>query len=248
MSNNNYSPVPTQLENGQAPIELTEEETLQLRKSSRWVICLCFIQLILALVNLLCGGLIMMIVSALFISFGIVGVAKQRPRLLILHFIYSLVLYILSLIGFVLLILYCDKGCQWWLYVIGFFGVLFQAIGMRHSRTLICLLKKKQGNFCFFQRCKTRVCSNNKVEMEEKATQNSDVPVNAAMPPNMFPMYPIPAHHMIPMEVQPRMPQFFPLQPVQYPMMQHPVALTPMGFQPQQQQGVNLFPVMYKQI
>jgi len=244
MGGSSYTPVASSVENGNQPIALSEVELIQLKKSSRWVIFLCFLQLAMALVNLLCGNIIMICVSALFISFGIVGVAKQRPRLLVLHFVYSLVLYILSLIGFVLLILYCDKGCEWWFYAVGFFGVLFQAIGMRHSRTLICLIKKKNGNQCCFRRS-----CNQQTEIKEQAPVN-ETQNEAQVPFNMIPMYSFPNNQMIPIEIQPRMPQYFPMQPVQYPIMQQPIALSPMGIpqSQQQNQGVGLFPVMYKQI
>jgi len=220
---------------------LTEAETFQVKRSSRGVLFLCFIQLIMAFADLLFGGIIMMVISSLFISFGIVGVAKQRPRLLVAHFVYSLALYILSLVSFVLLVLYCESGCQWWLYAIGFFQVLFQAIGMRHERMLICLLKKKEGSVCSIlagRKCMQQKEAN--LESNLECTKETPCPTPQI---NSIPMIPY-NQQMIPMEVQPRLPQYFPLQPLQYPMQ----PIVPLYGYPTNQQGVGLYPVMYKQI
>jgi len=236
-----YTPLTT--EEG-TPLEpLTEAELRQVKKSRRWVMFLCVIHLIMAFLTLLMGGLIQMIISAIFISCGIVGVAKQRPRLLCVHFVYSVLVYILSLIGFVLMVLYCDENCQWWFCVVGFFGVLFQAIGMRHSRMLIGLLKKQQGISCCRSRCKRETACDNKTPVAENTT-----PVAQQFPqvvPQNVQMYPIPSHQFVPMEVQPRLPQYFPLQPLHYPMMQQAQAVP---LNNQQQPGVGFYPVMYKQI
>jgi len=247
-----YTPVPL------APIEasqpaISETEVRMMKKSKRGVLLLCFLQLLIAFIDLLFGGLILMVVSALFISFGIVGVAKERPRLLVAHFVFSLALYVLSLISFVLLILYCESDCEWWLYAIGFFQILFQAVGMRHERMLIMFLKKKQGSLscrvaqnCFQKEITAEQSEQCAINMENLG-QGSSAPQpsvsNNGFNPMCYPMYPIPSHHMIPMEGQPRLPQYFPLQPVQYPMMQHPVQLSPYG---QSQPGVGIYPVMYK--
>jgi len=220
---------------------LSEQEEKLAKKATRMVVLLCFVQLLLALLSLVCGGIIMMCISAIFISIGIVGAAKQRVRLLTVHFVYSLVLYILSLISVVLIILYCD-GCKWWIYVSGFFIILFQAVGMRHSRILICLLKKKNGIVCSFG--KSKPCVVPEIELANTAQQN-DIPMYAL---------PVPAHQVITMPMQPRVP-YFPMQPVQYPMMQYPTVIFPNNVQQTQlpqtpfpQTPFALNPIVYKQI
>jgi hypothetical protein len=260
-----YSPVPpTDVEKAVINPLSAEEECL-VKKASRWVIFLCFIQLLMAVGNLLCGGIITMCISVLFISLGIVGASKQRVRLLTVHFVYSLVLYIISLIGVVIVILYCD-GCKWWIYLGGFFFILLQAIGMRHSRILISLLRKKQGvdqTNCVFKRCKKNIiCKESQQNQDEIAMNpivNQQSTVNAISNPTpnapvqmTFPFGQIPAHQMMTMQMQPRMPQYYPMQAVQYPMqpqfqMMQPMGLAPLNFQPQNQgQPMGVYPVVYK--
>jgi len=241
-----YTSLPTDVERAPTPQNtLNEAELLMLRRSSRWVILLCFIQLLMALATLLHGGIIMMCVSALFITFGIVGAAKQRVRLLTVHFVYSLILYVLSLICVVLMILNCN-GCYWGIYVAGFFTILFQAIGMRHSRRMICLLKKQSGNVCAWK------CKSEEVTPKPQVSEQN------------IQLQSMPAHQVVAMQMQPRFsPQYFPMQSVQYPMMQQPINLTPYSFQiqpqvqsqvestqsegVQAQQPIGLFPVVYRQ-
>jgi hypothetical protein len=253
-----YTPVPLMDVEANKVTPLTEVEITLMRKATKWVYVLCFIQLLVAIGNLLCGGIIAMAISALFISIGIAGVRKQRVRLLTVHFVYSLVLYILSLIAVVLVILYCD-GCKWWIYVIGFFTILFQAIGMRHARILITLLRKKEGGQACVFSCKSK-CNSEKIEQQsipiETVTspviQQTNLPIQASAPfanGLNFQMMPIPAHQLASMQMQQqRFPQYFPMQPVQYPMMNQPVSIAPYNFQPQQGQSLGLFPVVYKQV
>jgi len=234
--------------NVQQPV-LSEEELLMMKKSRRWIIVLCFVQLVVAFFGLTLGGLIFMCVSALFISIGVVGAAKQRVKLLTVHFIFSLCLYILSLIGVVVVILYC-VGCKWWIYLIGFFVILFQAIGMKHARILIFLLRKRDGTDQCMWRCKSQM---------HKNLEACNVP-EAPAPTHNFSAYPLPSHQVVSMQGQPQLPQYFPMQNVQYPMMQYPVNVgapfapqngqteqgQPQGQQPQIPYG--LYPVVYRQI
>jgi len=242
MNHQKYFPVPLADESALPSNVLSEQELKLVKKASRSVIFLCIIQLLLALFSLVCGGLIMMVVSAIFISIGIVGAAKQRVRLLTVHFVYSLVLYVLSLIGVVLLILYCD-GCKWWIYVIGFFVILFQAVGMRHSRILICLLKKKNGQM---NNCILRVSKESTEQMELCDASAPVVP--PAINGNMSMFIPLPAHQVMTMPMQPNRIPYFPVQPVQYPIMQHPPTIfsTPFNNANAPQQPFTLNPVVYK--
>jgi len=177
-----------------------------------------------------------MIISTLFISIGIVGVSKQRIRLLTVHFIYSLILYVFSLIGVVLLVLYCDAKHAWWVYSVGFFVILFQAVGMKHSRMLICLLRKSQtGEACAFSQ-KMRSC-----EINNSINDNSE----------NIPMYPMPSSQFVTMEMQPQMmnPQFYPqFYPMQFPMNNNINAMNIPQQQQAENQPIGFFPVVYKQI
>jgi len=256
--NTSYTQVPLSDEEKSSQPVLSEQETIVVRKATRVVVFLCFVQMLIALFSFLVGGFIMMCVSTIFISIGVAGAVKQRIRLLTVHFIYSLVLYVLSLIGVVLLILYCE-GCKIWIYIAAFFLVLIQAIGMRHSRILIGLLKKKNGISCIF-RCKssstvnpvTPVTAPQEIELSDNINSNNNVP--------MFTLpLPLPAHQMVTMQMQPQVP-YYPVQSVQYPFMQHPAFIFPNNNnnnttttanqqQPQQQYPYfALNPVVYNQI
>jgi len=244
-----YTPVTSSdLEAVSSPV-FSDAELLTIRRSSRFVVALCFLQLGMALINLLSGGFIMMVISALFISFGIVGAAKLRIRLLTAHFVYSVAIYIITLIGTVLFFFHYSP--PWYSYVIAFSVLLIQATGVRHSRILICLLKSKNSE-----------CGNNAhistipVEINAPTT-----PVTAASAPNpsmmtpqdgqSFPMYPIP--QMYPMHVQPGVaPQFYPFQPVQYPFEFHAPAAQQSETQtaqpqPTQSAPIGFYPVSYGQ-
>jgi len=217
-----YAPV-AQNDVESAPIQntLTEDELFLVRRGCRWVFFLCFIQFLLAILTLLSGGFIAMVIAALFISFGIVGAAKQKKRLLIAHLIYSFVLYILCLVALVLLGLYCN--CPIWVFAIGFFVLLFQAIGMKHSRVMITILKNKgiEGPIPGVLRCCRR--RQQQIETAQPFIQTVSQPINAPIDPQIT-YYAIPAHQLVQMQRMGMTPQFFPLQPVQYPIAQ-PVQL-----------------------
>jgi len=253
--NTSYTQVPLSDEEKSSTPVLSEQETIVVKKATRVVVFLCFVQLLIALFSFLAGGFIMMCVSSIFISIGVVGAVRQRIRLLVVHFVYSLVLYVLSLIGVVLLILYCD-GCKIWIYVAAFFLVLIQAIGMRHSRLLIGLLKKKNGITCVF-RCKSsNVNAVPQVAPQEvELAENINMNTNSNVPMFTLPL-PLPAHQMVTMQMQPQVP-YFPVQSVQYPFMQHPAFIFPnnnnnninstsTNQQPQPYFALN--PVVYNQI
>jgi len=234
------------------PAPVNVEEIRRIRKSSGMVVFLCFVQLMLALLALFGGNVILMCVSALFISMGIVGAARQRVGLLIAHFVYSLILYILSLISLVFLVYNCAGNCAWYVYLIGFLIVLAQAMGIRHSRLLICALRLKQGGSACMWRCRKNGAGCNKtpakvesnIELQTVNTQNTQVPEVAPGHIQGYPMYPIPAHQFVAMQMQPRLPQYYPFQPVQYPMMQQSPSVVPQ----QNQQGQQVYPVAYGQI
>jgi len=219
MSASEYNVVPQGIEADIERVsnEISDAENLLISRSSRWVLFLCFIQMVMSVISLLGGGLITMIISTLFISIGIVGITKRRFKLITVHFFYSLVLYIFSLIGVVLLVLYCDAKHEWWVYTIGFFVILFQAVGMKHSRIIICILRKAQSH---------PVCV--VVPQESKSFENN------------VPIYPIPSTQFVPMQMQPQMmmnPSYYPqFYPVQFPMN--------VNGEQQVQQPIGFFPIV----
>jgi len=262
MSQTDYIPVAVDEEAAKTsqiiPIELSPQEVLLAKKATRTVISLCFFQIVLAVLTFFKGGFILMCVSAFFITIGLSGAARQSPRHLIAHFVYSLALYMYSCFGTILMIVYC-YGCPWWTYVIGICSILVQLIGMRQSRILICLLKKKEGTSSRMWTFKGAECKSTQQtqtldgQIELQTIEINPTEASAPSMPNIqsFPLYPIPAHQMV-IQPQPRMmPQFYPMQPsVQYPMMQQPVSVVnPVNLQQNSQgQPIGIYPVVYGQI
>jgi len=136
MTHVTYSPLVTKPENG----NLTDSEVCLMRKATRWVVFLGFFQLTMAIFS---PNILSWILAAIFVPLGVVGATRRRPKMLVAHFVYSVFVYIFSLLGIVYLILYCDE-CSWVIYLISFLIILVQAIGMRHSRILIALVKIQQ--------------------------------------------------------------------------------------------------------
>jgi len=280
-ANNNieYTPLPTVNPTSSVNAVPSQVDQVLIARSARRVVFLCFIQLVMATLALLRGGLIAVGVSAIFISLGIVGAAKRRVRLVILHFIYSIVLYILSIVGLVLMFIYCHE-CKWWMYTVGFLFIVIQAIGLRSSKMLICLLKGGSGgNGACASRCgKSRWCRSTQTAQAANNTQQTQTtqaspvatPVstqtaetNTPTAPQFVQQFPqqfsqqfpqqfnFPGQQMIAMPVQQGFPQYFPLQPIRYPMMQQPISVVPMMPQPQfnvpqNQQQQQMYPFVYK--
>jgi len=134
-----YSPVETS--DVSLTVESAQDPTIaivsQIKKSGRVVTTICLLQLLaatLAFINAP-GTFSLFAVTAVFTSFGLVGVSRARHSLIAAHFVYSVVIYVLTLVGIVLLImrLNCDLLTYW----IFFLVVLIEAIGLKHSRVLI---------------------------------------------------------------------------------------------------------------
>jgi len=269
-SSNNieYTPLPTVNPTSSVSETPSQVDQLMITRAARRVVFLCFVQLVMATLSLLRGGLIVVGISAIFIALGIVGAAKRRVRLVILHFVYSIVLYILSIIGLVLMFIYCHD-CKWWMYTIGFLFIVIQAIGLRSSRMLICLLKGSGAGGCAYRCASSRWCrstqtANNTSQQQTQTTQSQSSPVatpvvpvstqtaetNTPTAPQQF-SFP---QQMIAMPVQQGFPQYFPLQPIRYPMMQQPISVVPMMPQPQfngqitpqNQQQMQMYPFVYR--
>jgi len=156
----NTEPTPTPPTSKPQP---TPEELVSMQRAARGVIILSFAQLTLSVFYALyVHGILLPTATALFAFLGICGAARKNFRLLIAHFVYSLLLYVLSLAALIMLIIYC-ADCSWWFFGAGFLFILLQAIGMRHSRILIGLLRKFngcQGSSWCSRRCQ-RICSRN---------------------------------------------------------------------------------------
>jgi len=242
-----YTPVPQEETPAPAPAPapqpLSDAEKCMVSRSRKWVVFTSLLQLVMnAFFFLIAAGywLILPIVSSIFISLGIVGAARQRPRMLIAHHVYSLLLYILSLVGLILMILYCDH-CYWVAYAIGFLVVLFQAIGLRHSRMLIRLTYKANGGCAWrcarWRRCQRNACHNTQTQTQTQVPEVPITPVLATAAPTPAPSAPVaPAPAYIPMyfaypqqsqqlqqlqqfqQFQQLPPNYFPMQPMPYPM------------------------------
>jgi len=240
-----YTPLPL-TEGTQTPYTYTDDELRMMRRSTAIVIFLCFVQLGIAFGSLLTGGIILMCVTALFVSMGIVGAAKRNVRLVIVHFVYSLVLYILSVVGLVLFIFY-SHDINLWFYALSMLLIIIQAVGLRHSRILIGLLRKNSppcARRCGMWRrgCSNKnACPTNNVQVTVETpapvpqpTPETPVPVPSA--PQMMQPITINGQQYIAVPYSPMMPQYYPLQPMNYPTSQPVFPYFP---QPEQQ---NLYP------
>eukprot|EP01115_Flamella_aegyptia_P011723 TRINITY_DN5592_c0_g1_i1.p1 TRINITY_DN5592_c0_g1~~TRINITY_DN5592_c0_g1_i1.p1 ORF type:complete len:268 (-),score=109.30 TRINITY_DN5592_c0_g1_i1:44-826(-) len=230
----NYSQLESQSE--QQPVvqtstnEPSATEFIMMRRAAGWVFFLSFLQLAVGIFGLLGGGFLLFVVSVVFASFGIAGARKRNVRLLTAHFVYSLALYILTLIGIVIMIVYCHY-CSFLSFLISFFFLILQAVGMRHSRILIGLLKMypQHADVRCARRCNrkqqvtavpTEVATQTPVATETTVQQPQQVPIQFypqvfAVPPQ-YVRYPVMgqnAYPMMPMQMQPYVPPF-PMTPI----------------------------------
>jgi hypothetical protein len=173
------------------------EEMLLIRRSSRGVVLLCFTQMMLAVLLLLqVGALLVTIVTSIFAFIGIAGAARKNFRLLIAHFVYSLLLYILTLVGLIAVVIYCDN-CGWFTYATGFIFILCQAVGMRHSRILIGLLRKYSNCPALITRrcqrsCRSRRSCSTSQTQTPVSTESSTQTAPAIQVPPQIPVPPTP--------------------------------------------------------
>jgi len=226
-----YTPLPTPrtlAEIERVTRELDEAEKILLNRSTRWVFFLIILQLIMTIKMVFFGGnFVSVIINSLFISIGIVGVSKKHRKLLTVYLIYSLILYVFSLIGVVVLVLYCDGKHAIWIYVTGFFIILFQAIGMKHIRKMVMILQSVEVQN---KNCKMAQCAIEEITLEKESVS-----------PQNYPVYPIPSHQFMAMQMQPgqQVPQYFP-----YPIPYDQIELT------EQSSNQNVFipiPVVYSE-
>ena len=231
-----YSALPTNATDG-AAMECA------IQRAKKWVVFTCLLQLVIGIFLLLGGALLPAIVIIVFSMLGLGGVRKQNRRLLISHFAFTMVVYIFSLIGLVALLVYCH-GCSWIIFLVDFVFILFQAIGLKHSRILITLTPAVP--------CERR-CQTEQTQTVVQETQTPQQTVQASTqtptaPTAQPPVYPPIAFAMpFPQNGQQ---QFYPMQPIRYPTMQQPVQIMPQ-FMPymqpinaDSQQPANIYPTL----
>jgi len=242
MSSVNY--IPLQESNGATTQEAeqlpqpSQAEMCLIKRSSRFVYTLSFLQILFGMFALFgFGSILIGILSVFFPIMGIVGTRKRRPGLLIAHFVYSLILYVFTLIGIILMIVYCDH-CNLWGYLIGFCLLVLQAIGMRHLRIMIGYARLYPTYRCNWNsRCAARCNTNkacqtqcNQVSVQIEAPQERhEVPIQAPqIPQPLAPQfYPAPQMVAVP---QPYM-AMQNMQPIRYVTPQG-IPMMPMGMQP----------------
>jgi len=231
----------------------TSDELCMMQRAARGVIVLSFAQLTLSVFYALSfHGILLPTATALFAFLGICGAARKNCRLLIAHFIYSLVLYILSLVALIMFIIYCE-GCSWWFFGAGFLFILLQAIGMRHSRILIGLLGKYnngcQGSSWCSRKCR-RICSNTEKQVSTPVATQTPVPFSTETSTQTQNQVQIP----IPQFVFPQPVDFNNQQAPMFPYasyyMRYPVMIQPPVTPPNENMYSGQFglPQMYKQV
>jgi len=224
-------------------------------RASKWVVFLAVFQLVWSVFLLLCGGVLPFAITLIFTTMGLHGVRRQSPKLLTAHFVFSVILYFLSIFGLVLLVLYADP-LPLWVLLATFFIVLIQAIGIRHSRVLIQMTRKYNptGALPTQRRC----CRGNSCSAVQ--TQTSEVGQQAQIPMVQFtpqtpsaPLVPPPAYSqqffVVPQQGQ-GAPGFYPMPmtPVmRYPNFPQAIPVMPSYMQPQELNS-NMYPGEPKQI
>jgi len=183
MSSSEYNQIP--LEEGQNKTENvpTADEMAMIIRSTRGVLLLCWVQMAIGAL-LFSTQLIGLIISGIIVVgvvIGIIGAAKKNSCCLIAHFVFSLLLYIFSMLIVMGFIVYCNS-CSWWYFFGGLLFIFVQAIGMRHSRILITLVRKYKGNLprcCSTRRwCRANrrnQCQNSSVQTQTPAPVQTSI-------------------------------------------------------------------------
>jgi len=148
----------------------TALEQSQMRRSTAFVVVTSLVQFFFGILLFLSGGFLFAIITILFASIGIIGCHKRHYKMLTAHFVYSLGLYILTLIVNILLIF---EGTNFIVNVIGLGIMIFEAIGLRHSRIMITMAKKYGPRKSCCQR--TQQVQQVEVELQEPLVQQPQV-------------------------------------------------------------------------
>jgi len=206
----------------------TTADLVQMKKSSRWVYFLCALQLLLGCFALVSGGLLVAIITIIFVSLGICGTRRRNSRPMVAHFVYSLCLYIFTLIGMVALIIYSHHA-PFLAFLFVFAFLILQAVGMRHARIMIAYARLYGPIPCQY-RCKSRC---NYAQTPQPVASQPEVVVPEQQQP------PLPVY---PQQYVPIPQQYVAIPPyMRYPML-HPGS--GMVMQPQQMQYIPAYPQM----
>jgi hypothetical protein len=199
---------------------LSAEEEVQFSRSSRWYFFFCLFQMVIATLSLLSGAIPSMILTIVFVSIGLSGLRHRRPKMLAAHFVFSVVVYIFSLMSVVFAIM---NGQEFSLafYLIAFFFILIQAVGLRHTKNLIHLTKKMECAHIYnLQGELAESSTQTQTQANESAqSQETQTPPPVGSAPQYF--YPM----ALPPQYYPG--GVYPMQPIRYPIVQQPVSLVP---------------------
>jgi hypothetical protein len=110
----------------------------QIQQATKGLFFFIVLQTSISLVTLLTCGLLLSVVNLFFMGFALYGMAHRRIGFLAIHFAYSVVLLILSLVVTINLIFY--QYDRWMLLFACFLATQLQAVGIRIERRLICLI------------------------------------------------------------------------------------------------------------
>jgi len=229
MSSSEYNQIP--LEEGQNKTENvpSAEEIAMVVRSTRGVFLLCWVQMAVGAL-LFSTQLVGLIISGIIVAgviIGIIGAARKNSCCLITHFVFSLLLYIFSMLIVMGFIVYCDS-CSWWYFLGGLLFILAQAVGMRNSRILITLTRKYKGNLpkcCASRRwCRSNrsQCQNSSVQTQTAAPAQNSIQTQTPM---VFIPQPQNSNGALPTQ------QFYP-QPMFAPPGFAPPGFAPQGFAP----------------
>jgi hypothetical protein len=149
-TNSGYTEVPQQPAQEvvvQAPAEIittstpTAEEQHLIKRARSSLILVCFAQMFAGFYCLLFGGFLFAIVTLLFVSMGMSGARKMRADHLSLHFGFTFIVYILSLIGLISGFIY-GEDLPLSLVLAMFAWIFIQILGLKSSRILIDMSRK----------------------------------------------------------------------------------------------------------
>jgi len=239
------------------PTQTTEPssaEILLMRRSAQWIILLSLVQLLFGFLALFSGGLLIMIITAIFVPMGIVGTIKRRPRLLVAHFAYSLALYILTLVGIIAMIIYCSE-CTVMGVIFGFVFLIIQAIGLRHSRILIGYTRLYPNYVpACPRRCASRCNQQQACAPQQQQAMEPVAPQQPVVMPQYYPVVAVPPQAYAAQMRYPALhPQGYPIipmgmQPYVMPAFPQPTQDNQSAPQQQQQAMYPAVPVVYRQI
>jgi hypothetical protein len=137
MGGSNYQRLAGEEEVEDVASDVLAMEESMIKRSSRYVYFLCFVQLLVCSFNF-----VTLIIGSVCIAIGIHGVRQRKLKAVAGHFAFTVALYVMTVMMTFFMILFCD--CSFWLFVAGIVFTFLQGVGVRHSRMLVELLKRQQ--------------------------------------------------------------------------------------------------------